>query len=78
MFHFECNLNLGIGTSLYVFFAVEFDGRLMPCVLSDHIYCIEVAVLSSCFRTDYDQTFHNGSKAESYCSCLMCADSEYE
>ena len=50
----------------------------MPCVLYDHNYCIEVLVWSSCSRTDYVQRFHNDNKAESYCSWLKCADSEYE
>ena len=50
----------------------------MPCVLSDHNYCIEVVVWSSCIWTNYVQRFHNGSRAESYCSCFKCADSGYE
>ena len=44
VFHVECELNLGVGTLTYLFLAVEVDNRLMPCVLSDHNYCIEVLV----------------------------------
>ena len=76
--HVECELNLGVETWLSHFLVDEVDGRLMPCVLSDHNYCIGVVVWSSCIGTNFVKRFHNGSRADSYFSWLKCADSEYE
>ena len=40
--HVECGLNLGVGILYFLFLAVEIVGRLKPCGLSDHNYCIKV------------------------------------